>query len=289
MLVLMLMSALGVGVASAQSIDLGRGEIPVTVPAGYDQNVATPLIVLLHGYTSSGSRVDEYMGLSAIADDYGFLLVAPDGTRESEGDENPFWNASIACCNFYQSEVNDSAYILSVIDEMKSRFNVDRNRVYLIGHSNGGFMSYHMAYDHPETIAAIVSLAGADQVERRDAPAIPVHVLQIHGTADATIAYRGGEIRENRYPGAMASVRRWAGHNGCEGRGRAREMRDLDASLPGFETGVLRFGVGCKAGGSAELWTITAGAHSPTFSDSYAEQVVEWLYAHPKAGSSAAD
>lgn len=288
-LLFVLLIQLGIGTASAQSIDMGRGEIPVTVPAGYSEDVATPLIVLLHGYTSSGARVDQYMGLSAIADDYGFLLVAPDGTREAEGDENPFWNASIACCNFYQSEINDSGYIRSIIDEMKARYNVDANRVYLIGHSNGGFMSYRMAYEHSETIAAIASLAGADHPERRNGPANPVHILQIHGTADATIAYRGGEIRENRYPGALNSVRRWAGFNGCEAQGRGREMRDLDASLPGFETGVLRFNVGCRAGGSAELWTISAGAHSPTFSDSYAEQVVEWLYAHPKPAASAAD
>lgn len=280
---------LAAGTTSAQSIDLGRGALPVTVPDGYDPDVATPLIVLLHGYTSSGTRVDQYMGLSAIADDYEFLLVAPDGTRESADNENPFWNASIACCNFYQSEVNDVAYIMSIVDEMKARYNVDRNRIYLIGHSNGGFMSYRMAYEHPETFAAIASLAGADHTERRQGPAAPVHVLQIHGTADATIAYRGGEIRENRYPGALTSVRRWAAHNGCEGNGRAREMRDLDASLPGFETGVLRFNIGCRSGGSAELWTISAGAHSPTFSASYAEQVVEWLYAHPKPEISAGD
>ena len=150
-------------------------------------------------------------------------------------------------------------------------------------------MSYRMAYEHAETIAAIASLAGADHTERSQGPEAPIHVLQIHGTADATIAYRGGEIRENRYPGAVASVRRWADYNGCDSQGRAREMRDLDASLPGFETGVLRFNIGCQAGGSSELWTISAGAHSPTFSGSYAEQVVEWLYAHPKPSTSTGD
>ena len=84
----------------AQSIDLGRGELPVTVPAGYDANTPAPLIVLLHGYTSSGAGQDSYMGFSDIADDYGFLLVAPDGDKEAGGDENRFWNASSACCNF---------------------------------------------------------------------------------------------------------------------------------------------------------------------------------------------
>lgn len=268
--------------ANGQSVDLGRGELPLTVPQSYDGDTPLPLIVLLHGYTSSGQRQDRYMGFSELADDYGFLMVAPDGTREAEGDRNPFWNASNACCNFYQSEVDDSGYIMAIIDTIKSEYNVDPDRVYLVGHSNGGFMSYRLAWEHSDSIAAIASLAGASHQERREPPANPVHILQIHGTADATIAYRGGDIQDIRYPGALASVQRWAEYNGCAGRGKARELRDLDASLPGYETGVLKFEVGCRPGGSSELWTITAGAHSPLFSDTFAEQVVEWLFAHPK-------
>ncbi len=265
----------------AQAIDVGRGELPVTVPDGYDADEPAPLIVLLHGYTSNGPRVDSFMGLSEVVDDYGFLLVAPEGMREPGGEESPYWNASEACCNFYDTGVDDVGYLMSVIGRMQEEYSIDDRRIYLIGHSNGGFMSYRMAYEHSDTIAAIVSLAGASHADRRPAPPHPVNILQIHGTADGTIAYAGGEIRDNRYPGAMASVRQWAGYNGCTGRGQARERRDLDASLPGHETGVLTFDVGCQPGGAVALWTITAGAHSPTVSDSYAAQLVEWLYDHP--------
>jgi len=45
---------------------------------------------------------------------------------------------------------------------------------------------------------------------------------------------------------------------------------------------VLKFEVGCKPGGSAELWTIASGTHVPVLSDTFAAQVVEWLLAHPK-------
>ncbi|MYA35772.1 MAG: alpha/beta fold hydrolase [Gammaproteobacteria bacterium] len=270
------------GSLAAQSIDLGRGELPVTVPEGYDDGTPAPLLVLLHGYTSSGANQDSYMGFSELADSYGFLFVAPDGTRESGGDQNRFWNASDACCNFYESEVDDAGYIASIIEAMKSEYNVDENRVYLVGHSNGGFMSFHMAYEHSDTIAAIVSLAGANHMEMRDAPPNGVHILQIHGTADSVIIYGGGDIQDTRYPGALNSVRRWASYNGCSMEGAGRELRDLDASLPGHESGTYLFEAGCKSGGSAELWTIPAGAHSPILSDTFAEQVVEWLLAHPK-------
>lgn len=276
-------------ISYGQNLDLGRGEIPVHVPDGYDEDVATPLIVALHGYTGNGARSARYMGLTDAVDDYDFLLVTPNGRREPGGEENPYWNASEACCNFFGVETDDVGYIISIIDEMKSRYNVDNRRVYLVGHSNGGFMSYRIAREHPETIAAIASLAGANDAASGEEPAAPVHILQIHGTADSVIGYGGGEIQDNRYTGALSSVRRWAGYNGCETTGRGREQRDLDASLPGYETGVYRFNIGCKAGGSAELWTITAGAHSPVVSDTYGEQVVEWLLAHPKPSASFAD
>ncbi|GJM13151.1 MAG: hydrolase [Pseudohongiella sp.] len=274
---------------NAQSIDLGRGELPVTVPAGYDAGTPAPLIVLLHGYTSSGAGQDSYMGFSGIADKYGFLLVSPDGDREAGGDENRFWNASAACCNFYQSDVDDSAYVANIIRAVKEDFNIDPSRVYLIGHSNGGFMSYRAAYDHSETIAAIASLAGATHADQRAAPDNPVHILQIHGTEDGTIAYGGDEIGGNVYPSAMDTVAQWAEYNGCETQAAERELRDLVANLEGHESSVTVYNQGCKAGGSSELWTISEGSHVPSLSDTFAEQVVEWLLAHPKSYGSFSD
>ncbi|MEX2049476.1 MAG: alpha/beta fold hydrolase [Gemmatimonadota bacterium] len=268
--------------AMAQSIDAGRGAVPLTIPVGYDSNVPTPLIVALHGYSGSGAGHDRSWGISALADKYNFLTIAPDGEREPAGNSNRYWNASSACCNFNATDTDDSGYIRRIIDQIKAGYNVDEGRVYVIGHSNGGFMSYRMAYEHSDAVAAIVSLAGANHFEQRDPPPHPVHVLQIHGTDDGTIAYRGGEISGNRYPSAMASVRRWAEYNGCDVSPASREMRDLDASLPGHETGVLKMNAGCKDGGSAELWTISDGAHGPVYSETYGEQIVEWLLAHPK-------
>jgi polyhydroxybutyrate depolymerase len=266
----------------AQTIDAGRGPIALTVPAGYDASVPTPLIVTLHGYSGSGEGHDRSWGISALADKYDYLTIAPDGEEEAGGRRNRYWNASSACCNFNETGIDDSGYIRRIIDQIKASYNVDDSRVYVIGHSNGGFMSYRMAYEHSDVVAAIASLAGANHLEQRDPPPYPVHVLQIHGTDDTTIAYRGGEIGENRYPSAMGSVSRWAQYNGCDMSRASREMRDLDASLPGHETGVMKMNTGCRDGGSAELWTISDGAHSPVYSDTYGEQIVEWLLAHPK-------
>lgn len=268
-----------------QTLDLGRGEVAITIPESYDSASPAPLILLLHGYTSSGPNQDNYMGFGDLADDYGFVFVAPTGTREGRGDENTFWNASEACCNFQGSEVDDVGYLMAIIEEVSSRYAIDPLRIHLVGHSNGGFMAYRMAYEHPDVIAGIASLAGASHSGRRPPPGAPVHVLQIHGTDDETIRFQGGEIGETRYPGARASVATWAAYNGCDRQGMARELRDLDASLPGHETGVLAFDAGCEPGGSTALWTISAGTHSPPLSDTFAAQVVEWLLVRPMVES----
>ncbi|MFM1896861.1 MAG: hypothetical protein RLZZ385_1935 [Pseudomonadota bacterium] len=276
----------GPALAAAQSIDAGRGELPLTVPATYNPATPAPLIVLLHGYGSSGARQDGYMQFSALADHYGFLFVAPDGRVENGGEQRRFWNASEACCNFYGSEEDDAAYVLAIINTVKNQYSVDANRVYLIGHSNGGFMSYRTAHEHADVIAAIASIAGAEATVPRPAPAVPVHVLQIHGTNDGTIDYEGADIRGNPYPGAVETVERWATYNGCEVSGHQVAMLDLEDSLPGLDSTVVRYDRGCRAGGSSELWTIINGPHVPAVSDSFSRNVVDWLMAHPKVRTS---
>ena len=282
-MVLILFVALFAGgtTIKAQSVDVGRGKISVVLPTGYDGS-PVPLVVLLHGYTMSGQRQDAYFDLSGLVDEYGFALVAPDGTMEEDGNKSRFWNASQACCDFEKQGVDDSAYVARLIEAVKEVATIDARRVSLVGHSNGGFMAYRLAHDHSEVIAAIVSLAGVEQTEERPAPPRTVHVLQIHGTSDATIDYGGGEIQDVSHPGARASVERWAGYNGCSRAARESGTLDLDRDLPGAETTVSRYTDGCAPGGSAELWRIEGGAHAPALSPHFSRLVVEWLLGHPK-------
>ena len=270
------------GAATAQTVDAGRGALPVTVPSGYSDDAPAPLIVLLHTYGRTGAVQDEYMGLSGLADEYGFISVAPDGTPSAAENNPRFWNASAACCNWEGKELDDSAYIMGIIAAVKAKYSIDDRRVFIIGHSNGAFMAHRLAHDHSGAIAAIASLAGADQSVARPVPPHAVHVLQIHGDADTAIAYEGGEIQGASYPSARQSVENWAGRNGCAAKGSDTGTLDLVSTLPGTDTVVTRYTSGCKAGGSAELWTIEGGAHVPELSEHFTRLTVEWLLAHAK-------
>ena len=270
------------------------GDRPVTVlvPASYNPGRPAPLLIMLHGYGSSGSEHEAYFHVGARAEERGFLYAYPDGTTDSTGAR--FWNATDACCDFDRSGVADDAYLAGVITAIQTKLAVDPKRVYLMGHSNGGFMSYRMACVHADQIAAIVSLAGATFAKPADcAPSSAVAVLEIHGTADDIILFAGGTIegigsgkQMASYPGAEGTVSDWATYDGCGATPSVANARiDVDAGLRDAgspaEASVTQW-TGCKPGGAVELWTIPGGAHDPTISDTFPNAVLDFLEAHPK-------
>ncbi|MFL5647171.1 MAG: alpha/beta hydrolase family esterase [Chloroflexota bacterium] len=268
------------------------GDRPVTVavPPGYDPTRPAPLLILLHGYGSSGGQHDMYFHLGELAGQRGYLYVHPDGTLDGGG--NHFWNATDACCDFDGKGIDDPAYLAGLIGEIKASFTVDPKRIDVIGHSNGGFMSYALACAHADTVAAVASLAGATFAKPADcAPTSPVAVLEIHGTADDTILYKGGTIdlgsgrSMGAYPGAETSVATWAKYDGCAKSSAVDERVDVDADITvdggAAEATVTRWS-GCKPGGAAELWTIPGGGHGPEISAGFPAAVLDFFEAHPK-------
>jgi polyhydroxybutyrate depolymerase len=231
------------------------------IPASY-KGQPTPLLILLHGFGQNGFIQNAYFGLNQASEDNGFLLAFPDGTKNSMGQR--FWNATDACCDLEHSGVDDVAYINAVIDDMERQYNVDKKRVYLTGHSNGGFMSHRMACDSANRIAAIASLAGAVWKDPSKCnPARPVPVLEIHGDMDTEVPYDGGPNPGDgvAIPSAPETVATWAQKNGCTGDlADTGETKDLDFIVDGPETHVSKY---TCTNGAAELWTMKGVGHLP--------------------------
>ena len=132
------------------------------VPSRYDAAKPTPLLILLHGFGASGSLQELYFNFSALAEKQTFLYAYPDGKQDPAGLR--YWNAMEWCCDFFKSGVDDVAYIKAIIDDMSGKFNVDPKRVFIVGHSNGGFMAHRLACELSDKVAGIVSLEEAMQV-----------------------------------------------------------------------------------------------------------------------------
>jgi polyhydroxybutyrate depolymerase len=248
----------------------------LVVPSTYDGSTAVPLVVLLHGYTSSGAAQESYFRLTPLAEDREFLLVYPDGTFDPVGSR--FWNATDACCNFADAGVDDVGHLLGLIDRISDDYAVDPDRIHLVGHSNGGFMAYRMACEHADVIASIVSLAGATYADPDDCdPVEPVGVVQVHGTLDPVIRYEGGVLLGNPHPGAFETAAMWAAANGCDGTTEmTAAVLDLDRDIAGADTTVTRF-AGCPDAGRVELWTIEGGSHVPALTEEFRVGVIDVL------------
>jgi poly(3-hydroxybutyrate) depolymerase len=168
------------------------GERPAiyALPYGYEPDQEMPLIISMHGFTGTGAWHDLYWGLSDLTRELGILLIMPNGRTNPEGAQ--FWSATDACCNFAGAADTDDQYIRGLIEEAQLHFNVDPKRIAVMGHSNGGFMSYRMACDHADLITHVGALAGSSFFEEgRCAPARPVSIFNIHGTWDLSIRYTG--------------------------------------------------------------------------------------------------
>jgi polyhydroxybutyrate depolymerase len=280
----------GASIEPDEIVAVGDREARVHVPPGAGTEPA-PLILMLHGFGSSPTENRGYMDLDEDAAARGVVVAYPEGTRDRDG--NRFWNATDACCNFHGSDIDDVAYLVGLVDEIGRATLIDPKRVYLVGHSNGGFMSYRMACEQAPIFAAIVSLAGATYHDAHMcAPSEPVAVLQIHGTSDDTILFLGGTLgvggagQTRRYPGAEATAKDWASYDGCDPTFETRsETLDVDARINGpsgsAET-TVEVAEGCAAGGHVELWTIPGGSHVPNLSRSFPTDVIDFLLDHPK-------
>lgn len=254
------------------------------LPQGWKRDTPAPLVVFLHGYASSGASSVAAFGLPLLSDANGFVLAYPDGTVDGQG--HRFWNATNACCDFGDRGVDDVAYVAWVIDDVSAKMPIDPKRIYVTGHSNGGFLALRVACDLASRIAAAVSVAGAAWEDpSRCRPTEPVSVLQVQGDADAIVHYGGGLVFDRparRYPGALATVGTFSRADGCTGPlADVGDPLDFDGLVPGAETRAAEYR-GCPPSVGVSLWTVGGGSHLPNPTPGGLAALWGWMAAHPR-------
>ncbi len=189
------------------------------VPEIYTPGEAVPLILNFHGYTSNAFEQLNYGDFRPIADTAGFIVVHPMGTVDLLG--NTHWNVG-----WGTSSVDDLGFTAALIDSLSAEFSINQDRIYSTGMSNGGFMSYHLACELSERIAAIASVTGTMNVNQPAtcSPGHPMPVMEIHGTADATVPYTGNFL----FGTTPAAVAYWVNYNNCESTPSITAIPDTD-------------------------------------------------------------
>ena len=185
-------------------------EYRLYVPAIYTRTTgAVPLLLNLHGYSSNNFEQENYGDFRPLADTANFLVVHPNGVFDGTNNRN--WNTF----GPRGTGVDDVAFLSALIDTLALRYRIDLNRVYSTGMSNGGFMSYELACQLGNRIAAIASVTGSMTASRLTGctSGRPVPVMEIHGTADNTVPYTGGTALQ--FVAIPTLLNSWIQRNGC--------------------------------------------------------------------------
>ena len=180
-------------------------------PDKLEQNA--PLIFVLHGYTSSAETIQWYSGMNDIADANGFAVCYPQGTSDYGGTAH--WNARLSI-----SQTDDIGFLSELAEFLQTEHNLNPEKTFACGMSNGGYMSYTLACEVPETFKAIASVTGTMSGyswENCD-PSGPVPILQISGVKDEIVPIDGSMSAGGGWSGAPHMdkvIDYWSGLNGC--------------------------------------------------------------------------
>ena len=260
----------------------GARPFKVFVPSNYNAETPEPLVIALSGYNETGAQFEKYLKLTPLAQSSGFLYVVPDGSADLHGIR--FWNGTPECCDFQSPKVNDDAYIMKIVDQVSAQYSVDQNRIYIIGHSNGGFMANHIACKNADRIAAIMNFAGGSYTTQLACkPRQPISILEIWGTKDET--YVGNHILGKPIPGALKIFSTWGALDSCSsGQVTVPTKIDLLSTDVKPDTTVSQF-QGCPASTAIDFWSIEGAGHAPVLSPNFRSQMISWLFLHPKVST----
>ena len=289
----------------------GFSDRPVLMhlPTAYDCDKRLPVVMMLHGGGGRSEHAAEstcpfpYTGLGkkhhppdagapgcldALADREGFIVVYPSGALSKH---NPVkgaraWKIAPAVDGYVCTgrgvcdvKVDELSYFRALLKELKEHYFADGSRIYSTGISNGALMSYRLACEMSEEIAAIAPVAGSDMFELtgKCKPKRPVPILHIHGAVDPVYPFEGGESRVlgGRYlsvceglfgsdlcaPTEITSKRRfpgWLARNGC----KPPLQRDVWDPTPGNATRVIRTRPDCPPAGEIQLLLDESSGHA---------------------------
>jgi polyhydroxybutyrate depolymerase len=218
------------------------------VPPTYDASKPTPLVISMHGAGGWGKLQEELSEWNRVADREGFIVVYPSGRT---GGGVGVWGV-----NQGPGLIKDVRFIGDLIDKIATTYNIDRDRVYANGLSNGGGMTFVLSCTMSDRIAAFGMVGSAQTLDwgwckdRR-----PVPMVNFHGTADTAAPYNGGEswVGPVVFPAVETWTSNWARRNRC----RTTPVETVVAADV-----VRREYTNCADNAAVVLYTITNGGHT---------------------------
>ena len=233
------------------------------IPASFDAVRATPLVLAFHGIGLNAEEMARISGLSEQADTSGFIIAYPNGIGEKKS-----WNGGHCCGEAAKNNVDDVGFVRVLIDELATLVNIDPDRVYATGFSNGAIMVYRLACELPDRIAAIGPVAATQILNDQEAcqPTRSVPIIHFHGTADRLNPYEGGTTSAGfEFVSVEEAIGFWVEKNACPSPSQRTQSGSIqhDVYAP------------CGQNSAVELYTIVDGEHAWPGGEAVSPQIGE--------------
>lgn len=239
----------------------------IHIPPSYDKNKSIPLVIVLHGGGGTANSTVKLTkgGFNYLSDKKDFIVVYPEGTRHLRSPKTR-WNDGR---DERYSQADDVGFISALIDYLVQTLNVDPNRVYITGISNGAHMSMRLARELSDKIAAVAPVAYSMQKKYEEVPVSkkPISFLIMTGTKDPLVPWEGGETPDStgtRMLGDIlsvpATVKVLVSYNQCSPTPTITYEPDRD---PNDGTRIRKEVYGnCTNGTEVILYAIEGGGHT---------------------------
>jgi polyhydroxybutyrate depolymerase len=229
-----------------------RAYVPSTMGAD-----PVPLLVALHGVLGSGEQFERQTGFDGLAEANRFVVVYPDGLGTGpDGTAARAWNAGGCCGEAQREQVDDVAFMASLVAALRSRFPIDANRVFAVGHSNGGMLAYRLACQGPGPFAAVAAQSAALLVDGCR-PDRPVSLEHLHGTADETVPLAGDQGSQS-----IAGVTLPPAHDGAVAVAAADGCPPSPARTTGEPGLTVETWAPCRSGTEVRFVTVAGASHA---------------------------
>ncbi len=227
----------------------------VHVPAAYHADRPAPLVLVFHGGGGNADNMATYYNWIPESDQQGFIVAFPNGTSGPAGLST--WNAG-NCCGYAQSNnVDDIGFVKAILADMKSKYNVDRSRVFGAGFSNGGMLTYRLACEMSDQFKAVASVAGTDN-DFNCRPSRPVSIMHIHALNDENVPFGGGNGQgllgsKVNFTSVAATISKWVAID---------KVGSLSQKIPGSQNAYCDLYSGGMANTQVELCVTSSDGHS---------------------------
>lgn len=234
----------------------------VHLPPSNKMDKSLPILFHLHGGggTAEGTPALTFGRFNELSNRDGFIVVYPNAIEKNWNDGRKSNKVKA-----WKENVDDVGFIVAIIEELKKKYNIDSNRIFTTGMSNGGLMSTRLVCDRSDIFrgAAILTAQISEDYIPHCNPIQPTAIMIMNGTADKIVPYDGGEIKVlGSKRGAVIPTDKfvdfWKVKNGCTSE---ISTTIQDKKEDGTSVTINEY-KNCKNRGSLVHYKIEGGGHT---------------------------